>query len=91
MMPTYRPRNKKRIAKHGIEQREEVAPVGPECRLDDVDRWRALGIEDVIAPVGVENGAVGFAILSIRGLTVRRVKDREKIREEIDQHGGTIW
>jgi hypothetical protein len=52
---------------------------------------RTVRIEHVVAPVGIEDGAVGFAILSISGPTVRCVEDREKIREQIDQHGGTIW
>jgi hypothetical protein len=49
-----------------------------------------VGIQNVVAPVGVEDGAVGFAVLTIRGFSIVRLENREEIGQEIDQHGGTI-
>jgi hypothetical protein len=50
----------------------------------------AVGIENVVAPIGVEDGSVGFTVLAIRGFSIVRLENREEIGEKIDQHGGTI-
>ena len=68
----------------------EIAAVGGERRAHDLGGVTAVGIEDVVAPVGVEDRSVGIAILPVGRFTVGRAKHLEKIRKEIDQHGGTI-
>jgi hypothetical protein len=45
-----------------------------------------IGIENVVAPVGVENGAVGFTVLAIRGFPIVGIEHREEIGKEVDQH-----
>ena len=69
-------------------EREEIAPVRLQRGGDDLIGVRAVGVENVVAPVGVEDGSVGFAILSIGRFSVARLENREEIGEEIDQHGG---
>jgi hypothetical protein len=51
---------------------------------------RAVGVEHVVTPVGVEDRSVGLSILPIRLLPVDGVEHREEIGKEIDQHGGRI-
>ena len=67
-------------------QREQVAAIGSQRGGDDLVGVRAVGVENVVAPVGVEDGAVGFTVLAVCGFPVMRVQHREKIREKIDQH-----
>jgi hypothetical protein len=40
---------------------------------------RAVGIENVVSPVGVEDGAVSFAVLTVCGFPVVGGEHREKI------------
>jgi hypothetical protein len=53
----HRPRNRlvgDPLEVDRIQQRVEIAPVGAERGLDDLDRRRTVGIEDIVTPVGVE-------------------------------------
>jgi hypothetical protein len=47
---------------------------------------RGVGIEDVVTPIGVEDRAVAFAILPIRGFPVGGFQDAKEVGKKIDQH-----
>ena len=70
----------------GPGEREQVAPLGPQRGSDDVVGVRAVGVENVVTPIGVEDGPVGFAVLTVCGFPIVGIEHREKIRKEIDQH-----
>ncbi len=70
----------------GLGEGEQVAALRPQRGRDDVIGVRAIGVENVVAPVGVEDGAVGFAILTIRGFPVVGTEHHEEIGKKVDQH-----
>ncbi len=47
---------------------------------------RAVGVEDAVVPVGVENRSMSFAILLVGRLRIVCVDDSKKIRKEVDEH-----
>jgi hypothetical protein len=49
---------------------------------------RCVGVENVIAPVGVEDGAMTLTVLPVGGFPVSGLEDREEVGKKIDQHGG---
>ena len=54
--------------------------------FDDVIRLCRVRIEDVVAPVGVEDRAVRLAIARPGGARVLCADDREEGWHEVDQH-----
>jgi hypothetical protein len=75
---------------HGGREVMEIAPVGRQRRRHDLGGVRAVGVENVVAPVGVEDRSVGVAILPVGRFPVGCAEHLEEIRKKIDQHGGTI-
>jgi hypothetical protein len=49
---------------------------------------RCVGVENVIPPIGVEDGAMAFTILPVGGFPVSGLEDCQEVGKEIDQHGG---
>ena len=50
---------------HVFEQAPEVGAVGAQRRLDDRRRVRGRGIENVVLPVGTQNGAMAIEVLVV--------------------------
>ena len=69
-----------------LEQRVEIAPVGTERVAHDLRGRRAVRVEDVVPPVGVEDVAMVVMIPPVRGRTVGRAEDVEELGDEIDEH-----
>ena len=62
----------------GRRQGVEVAAIGLQRGGDDLVGVRGFGIENVVAPVGVEDEAVRFAVLPIRRFPVGGLQNRRE-------------
>src|SRR5262249_58296961 len=71
-----------------VREGEQVTAISPQRRRNDLAGVRAVGVENVVAPVGVQNRTMRLAVLPIRRLPVTGAEHREKIGKKIDQHGG---
>jgi hypothetical protein len=71
-----------------LQQHAQVPAVGGQRSLDDLLGVWAVEVEDVVVPVGGEDGEVFSQIATIRLQGVRCVERGEEFRNEVDQHGG---
>ncbi len=69
-----------------LEHVPQVGAIGQRRGANDVTEVRAVGVNDVIVPVGLEDSAVGFVVALVGGDAIRAIKYSEKIRQQVDQH-----
>ena len=69
-----------------LEHRAQIGAIGQSRRADDVTEMRAVGVNDVVVPVRLEDSAVGFEVALVGGDAIGAIEYSEKIRQQVDQH-----
>src|SRR6185437_3443879 len=67
-------------------QSVEVTAIGLESGGDYAVGVGGIGVEDVVSPVGVEDGTMVVAVLTIGGFPISGLEHREEVRQEVYQH-----
>ena len=65
---------------------QKVGAVGDDRRADYVSEVRAVRIDDVVVPVGLQEPPVVLEVAAVCGVSVRAVENCEEIRQQVDQH-----
>ena len=71
---------------HRREQHLEVGAVGRHRVMDHLGGGGAVEVENVVVPVGGEDGAMPLEIVSVGGFGIGGGEEVEKFRGEIDKH-----
>src|SRR5204862_3459135 len=71
---------------HPLEHLSQIGAISQRRRPDDVTEVRAVGIDDVVLPVGLEDAAVGFEVTLVGGDAISAIEYGEKVRQQVDQH-----
>ena len=69
-----------------LEHLLEVGAIGQRRGADDVPEVGAVGIDDVVVPVGLEETAVSGVVALVGGDAVGAVENGEEIGQQVDQH-----
>jgi hypothetical protein len=69
-----------------LEHRPEVGPVSERGGANDFEKVWAVGIDDVVVPVGFEEAAVGGEVALVGGETIWAAENREEIRQQVNEH-----
>ena len=66
--------------------RAKVITCGVCGGANDFLKVGAVGVEDIVGPVRLENTAMCFVVLQVRGDAISAIKDGEEVWDQVDQH-----
>ena len=69
-----------------LEHLSQVGTIRQCGGTNDIAEVRAVRVDDVIVPVGLEDSAVGLVVALVSGDAIGAIEYSEKIRQQVDQH-----
>ena len=57
-----------------------------DCRVYNISKVRAVGVDDVVVPVRLEEEAVRCEVAIVRCGSVGAIENGKKVRQQVDQH-----